>query len=114
MRTSDGDEECVGPHCKSFRDAAPFLGGTRPLDYVVAVNNAMMGWPLDWDMRRMDECNLLLQDAVCSDVSFPNLPTGHTSAKSSKVGPPSRALAASGAQIAVEQEFRIVLSAGPS
>ena len=45
LRTSESDQEAPGRHCKPFHNFAYSREQTAPLDYVVAVTNAMAGWP---------------------------------------------------------------------
>ena len=77
-----------------------------PLNYVVAVNNATMGWPSYWDSYGTGGNNLLLQHEVFSDMNFASPPPGRAFTRTPNLDPPSSALAAPEAQIADAEEFR--------
>ena len=99
-------------HCKTFRDAAFSCDQTGPLDYVEAISGARTFWPDCSDLFGRGPCNMFPQQAVFSDMTSARLPGDHPFARIPKVGPMSRALAASGALFVDAQAFRMCREAG--
>ena len=73
IRTPDSVQEFLNRNRKCFRDAASSFEKTVPLDYVVAVDHATIGWSSHLDSHRNGECNLLLQREVSSDTPLQEL-----------------------------------------
>ena len=94
-------------NCKAFREATSVLEETAPLDYMVAISNALIFWPAASDLFGMDSCPMFLQHEVFSDTPAKHPADNHTFTRTPKVGPMARAPGASEAHFADAQGFRM-------
>ena len=113
-RNTGKDGEFMKQHCRTPREVASSFEKTPPFDYVAAINNATMFWPKCSGLYGIEFPPLLPRQGAPSDMNFGTLPANHTFARTPKVDPMSRALAASEAQIADAQEFRTCGETGVS
>ena len=105
-QTEDRDDGFMRRHWGSSRWVASTPGRTPALGYGEALDHAMIQWPANTDLYGLDPWDALLGRDIFPDVTLAHLSASNAFTRSSKVGPTSRALGASGALIVDAQEFR--------